>query len=129
MDLKHNVVGWFEIPVIDMDRAVKFYEQVFGFSLVRHQLGPLEMAWFPWVEGAMGSSGSLVRSEFHRPSGEGVRIYFTAHSGDVAVEAGRAEAAGGALVMPKTLISEDIGYMAVVRDTEGNRIALHAKSK
>ncbi|HPT20117.1 MAG TPA: VOC family protein [Methanothrix sp.] len=128
MYLKHNIVGWFEIPVLDMDRAVRFYETVFEIKLDRRQLGPLEMAWFPWVEGGMGSSGSLVRSEFHKPSDEGVRIYFTAFSGDVAVEAGRVAAAGGEVLMPRTQISEDIGYMAVVRDTEGNRICLHSRT-
>jgi uncharacterized protein len=127
MDLRNNVVGWFEIPVVDMDRAVGFYEKLLGIDLVRHQMGPLEMAWFPFVEGGMGASGSLVKSEFHKPSQEGVRIYFTAPSGDVAVEAGRAAAAGGEVVLPRTLISDDIGYMAVIRDTEGNLIALHAR--
>jgi len=128
MYLKHNIVGWFEIPVLDMDRTVRFYETVFEIKLDRRQLGPLEMAWFPWVEGGMGSSGSLVRSEFHKPSDEGVRIYFTAFSGDVAVEAGRVAAAGGEVLMPRTQISEDIGYMAMVRDTEGNRICLHSRT-
>jgi len=128
MDLKHNVVGWFEIPVLDMDRAVRFYEQVFGIDLERHSLGPLEMAWFPWVEGGMGSSGSLVKSEFHRPCEGGLRIYFTAFSGDGAVEAGRAEAAGGKVLIPRTLISGDIGYMAVIKDTEGNNICLHSRT-
>lgn len=128
MYLKHNIVGWFEIPVLDMDRAVRFYETVFEIKLDRRQLGPLEMAWFPWVEGGMGSSGSLVRSEFHKPSDEGVRIYFTAFSGDVVVEAGRVAAAGGEVLMPRTQISEDIGYMAMVRDTEGNRICLHSRT-
>ena len=127
MDLKHNVVGWFEIPVLDMDRAVRFYETVFALKLDRHELGLLEMAWFPWLQEGMGSSGSLVRSQFHRPSEDGVRIYFTAFSGDVAVEAGRAAAAGGEVLLPRTLISEDVGYMAIIRDTEGNRICLHSR--
>jgi predicted enzyme related to lactoylglutathione lyase len=127
MDLKHNVVGWFEIPVLDMDRAVGFYETIFGIKLDRHQLGPLEMAWFPWVQEGIGSSGSLVKSIFHRPSQDGVRIYFTAFSGDVAVEAARAAAAGGEVLLPRTLISEDIGYMATIRDTEGNLICLHSR--
>lgn len=129
MEMKNNVVGWFEIPVTDMERAVRFYEQVFGFKLSRQQIGPLEMAWFPWVEGGLGAPGSLVKSEFHKPSDEGVRVYFTAHSGDVAVEAGRVKAAGGEVLVPKTLIKEDIGYMAVIRDSEGNQIALHSRTQ
>jgi len=129
MEQKNNVVGWFEIPVNDMERAVRFYEQVFDFKLSRHQIGPLEMAWFPLVEGGLGAPGSLVKSEFHWPSDKGVRVYFTAHSGDVAIEAGRVKAAGGEVLVPKTLIKEDIGYMAVIRDSEGNQIALHSRKQ
>ena len=33
MEQKNNVVGWFEIPVTDMERAIRFYEQVFEFSV------------------------------------------------------------------------------------------------
>lgn len=47
-----NVVGWFEIPTLDLDRAQKFYEEVLGLKLERHTMGPLEMAWFPWIEDA-----------------------------------------------------------------------------
>jgi catechol-2,3-dioxygenase len=43
-----NVVGWFEIPVLDLDRAQKFYEKVLGLKLEHHTMGPLEVAWFPW---------------------------------------------------------------------------------
>ena len=55
MKQKNNVVGWFEIPVKDIDRAVKFYESVFGFKLQREKLGSLDMAWFPWVQTGTGA--------------------------------------------------------------------------
>jgi uncharacterized protein len=128
MNMKNNVVGWFEIPVTDMERAVGFYEKVFDLKLSRHQIVSLEMAWFPMIEGGLGTTGSLVKSEFHTPSDKGVRVYFTAHSGDVSIEAGRVKAAGGEVLMPKTLIKEDIGYMAVIQDTEGNIVALHSRT-
>jgi predicted enzyme related to lactoylglutathione lyase len=128
MDIKHNVVGWFEIPVSDMDRAVRFYEAVFGFSLSRNQLGPLEMAWFPWVDGTMGAGGSLVRyPEAYKAAPDGVLVYFTAFSGDVATELSRVESAGGKVLQEKRLISEEHGYMGTFLDTEGNRIALHSR--
>ena len=38
----------------------------------------------------------------------------------------RVEAAGGKIMVPKTQISPDYGYMAVFIDTEGNRIGLHS---
>jgi predicted enzyme related to lactoylglutathione lyase len=78
-DMNKNVVGWFEIPVTDMDRAVKFYETVFDIKLSRHNLGPLDMAWFPSVEDGIGTPGSLVfNRQAYKPYRDGVLIYFTA---------------------------------------------------
>ena len=126
MDNKHNVVGWFEIPVTDMDRAISFYEAVFDFGLTRAKIGRMDMAWFPCVADSIGSAGSLVLMPGrYKPSSDGVLVYFTAFSGDVSNELTRAVAAGGSVLMPKKLISKDIGYMAIFLDSEGNRIALH----
>ena len=123
-----NVVGWFEIPVLDLDRAQKFYEAVLGLKLERHTMGPLEMAWFPWIEDAVGSAGSLVQAEeFYKPSADGVQLYFTSPSGDAAKELALVGDAGGKLLQPKTLISEDLGYYGMLLDTEGNRIAIHSR--
>lgn len=128
MEKKHNVVGWFEIPVSNMERAISFYEKIFDFKLVRQKIGNLDMAWFPWVDDAIGASGSLVfNKELYKPSKDGVLIYFTAQSGDVSIELSRVKDAGGKVYIPKTLITDDIGYMAVIEDTEGNRVALHAR--
>ncbi len=128
MELKHNMVGWFEIPVNNMDRAIKFYESVFEKELQRQQFGDEEMAWFPWVENSIGAGGSLnYHPENYKPSTDGVLIYFTTPSGDIAEDLKRVEAAGGKIIKPKTLISPEIGYMALFMDTEGNRIALHSR--
>lgn len=125
--MKHNVVGWFEIPVSDMDRAIAFYEAVFEFQLSRQQIGTLDMAWFPWVDDAVGSPGGLVfHPDYYKPSADGTLIYFTAFSGDLNNELSRVENAGGKVLIPKRLITGEIGYMAVILDTEGNRIALHS---
>lgn len=128
MDITHNVIGWFEVPVTDMERAIKFYETVFAFKLQRNQMGPLDMAWFPWIEEGMGAPGSLVYfPELYKPSTEGVVVYFTAFSGDLAVELSRVEEAGGKVLKEKTLINEEIGYMGLFQDSEGNRIAIHSR--
>jgi predicted enzyme related to lactoylglutathione lyase len=42
-------------------------------------------------------------------------------------ELARVEDAGGKILVPKKQISEDVGYMAVFIDTEGNRVALHSR--
>ena len=126
MEITHNVVGWFEIPVTDMERAIRFYETVFDIELQRNQMGPLDMAFFPWVDRSVGSGGSLVcHRDHYKPSKDGILIYFTAFSGDVSVELSRVQDAGGKVLQQKTLISEDVGYMGIFTDPEGNRIALH----
>lgn len=129
MEQTKNVVGWFEIPVKDMERAVKFYQTVFNLELSRQQMGPLDMAWFPWVEDGIGSPGSLVyHQDFYQPSTKGVLVYFTSFGGDLSEELSRVEQAGGKIEQEKTLIADDIGYMAVFIDTEGNRIAIHSRT-
>ncbi len=126
--MKNNVVGWFEIPVTNMERAIKFYEEVFSFKLDRNQMGPFDMAWFPYVTEGLGSGGSLVYyPAAYKPSSDGTLVYFTAHSGDLANELSRVEAAGGKVLQGKTQISEEHGFMALFTDSEGNRVALHSR--
>ena len=124
-----NAVGWFEIPVMDMERAVKFYEAVLGHKLERHKMHEVDMAWFPMNMDIPGATGSLVcNPEFYQPSEKnGTLIYFTAFSGDVNNELKKVTENGGKVLVPKTKIGEDYGYMAVILDSEGNRIALHSQ--
>ena len=129
MEQTKNVVGWFEIPVLDMGRAVKFYQSVFGYEMTRGKLGPLEMAFFPGVAEGTGAFGALVYNETHyQPSADGVLLYFTTPSGEMEAELERVEPAGGKLLRPKTMISEEVGYMGLFIDTEGNRIAIHSRN-
>lgn len=123
----HNIVGWLDIPVTDMNRAMKFYKAVFGFDFQKMDMLGMEYQVFPYVEKAIGSGGALVKSPQSKPSKDGTMIYFTAFSGDCANELGKVEKAGGKVLMPKTLIKDDIGYMGVILDTEGNRIAVHSR--
>jgi predicted enzyme related to lactoylglutathione lyase len=116
--MKKKAVSWFEIPVSDMDRAIRFYETVFDIKLVRKSAGALDMALFPDI-------GSLVKYEtFYKPSPDGVLIYLTVQSDDLATELGKVENAGGKVLLSKRQISEEMGYMGLFTDTEGNRIAL-----
>jgi predicted enzyme related to lactoylglutathione lyase len=126
--MKNNAVGWFEIPVTDMDRAVSFYEKVLDLKMQVQDFGPLKMAWFPWTQEGAGSPGSLVyMPDFYTPSANGVLIYLTAHSGDLNNELSRVEEAGGKILQGKKQISEEYGHMALLLDTEGNRVALHSR--
>lgn len=126
---QHNVVGWFELPVTDMARAMKFYHTVFGYALESQQFGQEEMAWFPWVDNGMGASGSLVKNEQrYKPSADGAVVYFSSPSEDLTNELGKVVEAGGKVLLEKTLITEGIGYMCLLLDSEGNRIAIHSKT-
>lgn len=120
-----NVVNWFEIPVLDMQRAKAFYGRVFDCELVTLNAAPdEEMCAFPWQPGAPNSAGALVRGDRYTPSREGTRVYFQCD--DVTVQQARVPEAGGHLVVPKMSIGE-WGFIAMVQDTEGNIIGLHSE--
>lgn len=123
--MKHNMVGWFEIPVNDMDRAKAFYETVFKIDIQVVDFGGLLMGWFPDRGEVPGAQGTLIKQESYVPSQEGTLVYFI--SENVQHELDRVEAAGGTVYQTKTQISPEHGYMAVFLDSEGNRIALHSK--
>lgn len=122
---KSVTVGWFEIPVRDMDRAIQFYNRLFDIELEKQDFGGLMMAWFPWNESAKGAGGSLIKNDSYTPSHKGTLVYFSSEDADI--EINRVEEAGGKVLQKKTEISPDIGYMALFEDTEGNRVALHSK--
>ena len=120
------MITWFEVPVKDMQRAIKFYEKVFAIEITLQQLDGIEMGWFPNKNQQGVATGTLIKAgEHYTPSQEGVLVYFTCQ--DVANEIGRVEAAGGKVISDKTQISENHGYMAYFIDSEGNRIALHSQ--
>ncbi|MEY8870314.1 VOC family protein [Gaetbulibacter jejuensis] len=123
--MKHNMVGWFEIPVNDMDRAKAFYEAVFKVDIQIVDFGGMLMGWFPYEEGKEGAAGTLIKQDTYIPSQEGTLVYFICE--DVQNELDRIEAAGGKLYQPKTQISPEHGFMAAFIDTEGNRVALHSR--
>ena len=121
-----NVISWFEIPATDLNRAQNFYERIFGMKMTAIDLENIKMRLFP-VEEPMGVGGSLVDSGgFHKPSAsEGPLVYLNANP-DIQNVLNRVEEAGGKIIVPKTEISPAFGHMAVIVDTEGNRIALHS---
>jgi len=75
------------------------------------------------MQNKAGASGALFKNENYTPSKDGVLIYFG--SADIDTELDRVEAAGGSIVKPKYLITEEIGHCGVFIDSEGNRIALY----
>jgi len=120
-----NAVSWFEIPARDLTRAKAFYDHLLGIEMSVHAMGPLQMAWFPWVEGAPGAAGALVQNENYVPSHAGSMVYFSVPSIDPVVA--RASSKGGKVLNPKMSIGE-YGFVAHLEDSEGNRIALHSRT-
>jgi predicted enzyme related to lactoylglutathione lyase len=120
-------IFWFEIPVTDMARARTFYESILQIKLSPLQLGNgLDMALFPAAEGEPG--GALAcHPKAYFPGTQGPLIYLDANP-DLAQVLARVEAAGGKVLVPKTQISAERGYMALLEDPEGNRIGLMSKA-
>jgi uncharacterized protein len=85
------------------------------------------MRMFPLDDRMTQVGGALVHSGgFHKPSAtDGPLVYLNANP-DVQLVLNKVTAAGGKILVPKTEISPDFGHMAVLIDTEGNRVALHS---
>lgn len=125
--IQKSALSWFEIPTTDLARAQKFYETAFDVELFAMDSPMMKMRMFPILDMTTGVGGALVNSGgFHQPSAEkGPLIYLNANP-DVQIVLDRIEAAGGKILVPKTEISPEYGFMAVFIDTEGNRIGLHS---
>ena len=125
-----TAISWFEIGTTDLDRATKFYETIFQVKLAPLDLDNIKMRMFPLDDMMTGVGGALVDSKgFHKPSStDGPLIYLNGDP-DVQLILDRVEAAGGKIMVPKTEISAEYGYMAVIIDSEGNRIGLHSVPK
>ena len=121
-----HAISWFEIPALDISRAQKFYEAIFDISMIPLDLPNIQMRMFP-IENPMNIGGALCyNKEFYKPTAsEGPLIYLNGNP-DVQIVLDRIESAGGRILVPKTEISPEHGFMAVFLDTEGNRVALHS---
>ncbi|QWT85638.1 VOC family protein [Chryseobacterium sp. PCH239] len=122
-----NPVVYFEIPVNDLERAEKFYSEVFNFSFEKEIIDSYEMAFFPFEEKNGGITGALAKGDVYKPSKNGVIIYFKTENIDRTLE--QAVLHGGSVLYPKR-IDEKYGFaVAEFEDPEGNRIALHETVK
>ena len=122
-----NAISWFEIPSTNLERATKFYETIFDVSLIPMDLPNIKMRMFPIDDPMTGIGGAVVDSGgFHKPSASNGPLIYLNGNPDVQKVLDKVEAAGGSTMVPKTEISPEYGFMAVIIDTEGNRIGLHS---
>ena len=124
MEMVKNALSWFEIPVADFDRARKFYGAIFDFEMPEFTMGPNRMGFFLMEQG-VGVGGAIVSGPGYEPAETGTLVYLNGGS-DLTNVLNRVAGAGGTVAVPKTIINDELGYFAVFRDSEGNRVALHS---
>ena len=119
--MKH-LINWIEIPAVDLDRAIKFYDHAFdGVQFHKQNLGEFEYAIFPTDD--RFNAGALVKSEFGKPTQDGITVYLDGGN-DLSRILNRIESAGGQVIMEKTFLSNEAGYIGLFVDSEGNKIGL-----
>jgi uncharacterized protein len=122
-----NAINWFEIPVDNFERAVKFYGAVLEANLEKKDMGISVMAFLPASQD--GTGGAIVHVQDknwgYKPSHSGSVVYLNGGD-DLSVPLSRVEAAGGKVITPKTDIGQGFGYFAFFEDTEGNRVGFHS---
>lgn len=119
-----NALTWFEIPVTDLERATRYYEQLFEVSLTPWKTDDKAMAMFPCDQQAGGVGGALIQANGTRPADHGTVIYLNA-TGRLDECVARAGKHGGKVVVPRTDIG-DPGFIAMIEDPDGNRVGLHS---
>lgn len=116
-----NLIAHVEIPVADLERAMRFYSAVFGvtFGDVVTIHGN-RMAYFPFEEGKDGASAALAEGDVYIPTVHGAIIYFNVDDVDTVIT--KAVQEGSEMLFPKTPVGN--GFVAEIRDSEGNQIAI-----
>lgn len=115
-----KLISWVEIPAIDIQRAVKFYNAVLDLKLEVLDFGTEKMACFPNGEGAISLAPDF------KPSKDGVIVSFFV-GGDMEATLEKVWNGGGKVTKPKTKIeAEGRGYFALFIDSEGNQLGLYS---
>ncbi|HEY9363900.1 MAG TPA: VOC family protein [Chitinophagaceae bacterium] len=131
IDSATNIINWFEIPVTDTERAKRFYETILDIQMQTLTVSETneELTFFPYnpevVQATSGRvTGALVKSGNRKPSDKGTTVYINA-SPDIQMVLDKVTAAGGKIIVSKKQIRA--GFIAMILDTEGNSIGLHAE--
>ena len=124
METVTHAISWFEIAVLDFERARRFYCAIFDYDMPQMQMGPNLMGFLPHVQGT-GIGGAIVRGAGRAPSRSGALVYLNGGA-DLAKVLARVIDAGGAILQSKTEVAPGMGYYAELLDSEGNRIGLHS---
>jgi predicted enzyme related to lactoylglutathione lyase len=119
-----HAVSWFELPATDLERAVAFYTAIIGKPLTDiAEADDRRFAMFPAEDGV---SGAVVAGPGYVPSTDGALVFLNV-GGVLQPAVDRVEAAGGRVLNPRFEMGE-WGVAAFIVDTEGNKVALHARA-
>lgn len=115
----------FEIHAEDPERAVKFYQDLFGWEITRWD-GPMPY-WLVMTgpEGQPGINGGIMKRMGAGPSpGQAVNAYVcTVDVPRLDQFLAKSTALGAKIVVPKMAVS-GIGWLVYVTDTEGNILGM-----
>jgi hypothetical protein len=121
-EIKENYITWFEIPALNFQRAVSFYNSIYQIQMETNEMNGYSMAFFPAVSSV---GGAIICGEGSEPSDKGALLYLNGGE-DLNQVLSRVESAGGRVLLPKQLINEEAGHFALFIDSEGNKLALHS---
>ncbi len=120
-----HAINWFEIPATDLERSRRFYATILNKELeVVDSRDNACIVLFPADE-ERGDVGGCISDNDARTLG-GTRVYLNVEGQlDSVIE--RVQAAGGEVIQPRTSVAPH-GFIAIIKDSEGNVVGLHSRS-
>ena len=119
----NSFISIFEIPAMDISRAINFYKEILGVEIEKLDFPGMEMGLFPYQDQTV--TGVIVKGEGSEPSASGVTIYL--NGGDnLQPILDKVERNGGKIIIPKTPHADESGFFAIFHDSEGNKMGLHS---
>ncbi len=132
--MNHNAVVHFEIPADDVERAMAFYKNAFGWKFNKWEMpSDSSTGGKPYYgvvttestdDGIPKKAGAINGGLMERAHpGHVMTNYISVESIDDAIA--NVSEHGGTVVMPKTEIAPGMGFIAMFKDSEGNMMGLH----
>ncbi len=123
-----NPIVHFEMPADNVERAIKFYKDIFGWEINKFEMPDgdyyivrtteVDDKMVPTTPGAI--NGGLMQ---RKNPGQPFMNYIHVESIDKMLKI--IEKNGGKISMEKQEIGKDMGWIAAFQDTEGNLMGLH----
>lgn len=121
-----NAIQNFQIPVVDFDRALEFYNNLMGYELQVMEFQGYKMGIFQYdTNGGVG--GTIIKAEWLEPSTNGTLVYLNVGE-DLSPYLDRISSTKGKMLFPKTELGPGMGFFGIFEDSEGNRVGLYSKN-